>query len=483
MLFNSELFIFVFLPCVAGIFYGLHARKLDHFALWWLLAASLAFYACWKPEHLGVLLSSIGMNLGFARWIEARSSRASLWCAVFANLGLLAAFKYSGFALNNLAVIGGYPATFRSPELPLGISFFTFTQIAFLVDLAQGRARRTTPSQYGLFVTFFPHLIAGPLFRYDEIIPQLKQLGRQVSWTAASAGLAFFAIGLFKKVVIADTLAQVARPVFDGASAAGAISGKNAWTGALAYTGQLYFDFSGYSDMAIGLGLMFGIRMPFNFDSPYKATSIISFWQRWHITLSRFLRDYLYFPLGGNRRGPIRRYANLMIVMLLGGLWHGAGWTFVLWGALHGLFLCVNHGWRALAIPARSPWLRLAAVPAAWALTFVCVVAGWVLFRSPDVATAATLLGAMAMPAELVGGQRPPPVAWPEIAGGPARWIAASLLLAVLFPNSQTLVGWMSKVFAARRWMPVAAASAIVALLAIAITMLDRPTEFIYFQF
>src|SRR5262249_37293646 len=268
--------------------------------------------------------------------------------------------------------------------LPLGISFFTFTQVAYLADVAYGHAYERNFAKYVLFVTYFPHLIAGPIMHHREMMPQFDTAMPRLSSDRLAIGLTVFSIGLFKKVVIADFLATIADPVF-AAAAKGAVSGADAWGGTLAYSLQIYFDFSGYCDMAIGMSYLFGIVLPFNFDAPYKAQSIAEFWHRWHITLSRFLRDYLYIPLGGNRHGEARRNWNLAVTMLIGGLWHGAGWTFVIWGGLHGLFLIVNHSW--LKLTARVPMLARASETIVYyalslALTQLCVALAWVFFRA-----------------------------------------------------------------------------------------------------
>jgi D-alanyl-lipoteichoic acid acyltransferase DltB (MBOAT superfamily) len=283
--------------------------------------------------------------------------------------------------------------------LPLGISFITFQKIAYLVDAYQGKTREYNFLHFCLFVTFFPQLIAGPIVHHREVMPQFNEPRiYRFSYENLAVGVTIFALGLFKKVMIADNIALHATPVFDAAAQGTPLSLLEAWSGALAYTLQLYFDFSGYSDMAIGLGRMFGIRLPVNFYSPYKAANIIDFWRRWHITLSRFLRDYLYIPLGGNRKGPVRRYLNLFVTMLLGGLWHGAGWTFVFWGGLHGLYLIINHAWQALR--------RILGRPAGdgtrvgrWVgriLTFLAVVVAWVFFRAESFPAALAMLRAMA---------------------------------------------------------------------------------------
>jgi alginate O-acetyltransferase complex protein AlgI len=283
--------------------------------------------------------------------------------------------------------------------LPIGISFYSFTQIAFLVDTCRGKVREANVIHYGLFVTYFPHLIAGPVLHHAQMMPQFAYASIYRPRAGnLTAGLVIFCLGLFKKVVLADGVSPYADAVFKAADLGQMPSTPEAWIGAVAYTLQLYFDFSGYSDMAIGLSWMFNVRLPFNFDSPYRATSISDFWRRWHISLSTFLRDYLYIALGGNRRGAVRRYANLTITMLLGGLWHGASWSFVIWGGLHGLYLALNHGFRAMLgerIVTRLDGSRVWTL-VAWALTMLAVVVGWVFFRAESLGGAQRILAAMA---------------------------------------------------------------------------------------
>jgi D-alanyl-lipoteichoic acid acyltransferase DltB (MBOAT superfamily) len=317
--------------------------------------------------------------------------------AVGVNLLLLGYFKYANFFADNLNHFAGTSLSIGQIILPLGISFFTFTQIAFLVDTYQGKVKEFNFVHYALFVTYFPHLIAGPVLHHKEMMPQFaKRNVCHLNWDNVAVGLSIFVLGLAKKVLIADSLAEFATPIFSAVAAGGQPMLFEAWIGALAYTLQLYFDFSAYSDMAIGISLMFNVRLPMNFNSPYKATSIIDFWRRWHMTLSRFLRDYLYIPLGGSRHGKAQRYLNLMITMLLGGLWHGAGWTFVIWGGLHGFYLMINHSWRGFK--EKMGWGeggRLAKLGAG-ALTFLAVVVGWVFFRADSFTSAMTMLHGMA---------------------------------------------------------------------------------------
>lgn len=402
MIFNSYVFIFAFLPVVILGFYGL-GRFSHHLASLWLAAASLFFYGWWDARFVGLLLGSIAFNysagymIGHSLADKARRAKLLLICAIVINLILLGYFKYANFFVENLNALTGSAITMAKVFLPLGISFFTFTQIAFLVDTYQGKVREYNFVHYTLFVTYFPHLIAGPVLHHKEMMPQFgKRETCRVNWDNIAIGLTIFILGLAKKVLLADSFGNYATPIFNAVSAGGHPMLFEAWFGALAYSLQLYFDFSGYSDMAIGLSLMFNVRLPINFNSPYKSLSIIEFWRCWHITLSRFLRDYLYIPLGGSRDGKVKRYVNLLITMLLGGLWHGAGWTYVIWGGLHGVYLVINHGWRG--VKERMGWRqeggRLAQFGAGL-LTFLAVVVGWVFFRADNFSVATEMLSGM----------------------------------------------------------------------------------------
>src|SRR3954454_14507383 len=376
MLFSSYTFLFQFLPATALAFAAarLHSPRAGIMVL---AGASLIFYGGWKPAYLLLLLGSIGFNFWLGLKMQDPLRRRSFgMLGVAANLALRCYFKYTNFLFDSFTTLTGAPLPFVNLILPLGISFFTFQQIAYLVDVMRGAKVERDIVSYTLFVSFFPHLIAGPLVHHAEMIPQFKRARTSRSAVLAARGLAMFAAGLFKKVVIADNLAQFVTPVFAHLDAGGGVTTPWAWLSTLAYRLQIYFDFSGYSDMAVGLALLFGIRLPVNFRSPYQATSIIEFWRRWHITLSRFLRDYLYIPLGGNRRGEARRYVNLLLTMLLGGLWHGAAWNFVIWGGLHGAYLCLNHLWRAWRGDGGRP--SMLAKVLCWALTFFAVVIAWV---------------------------------------------------------------------------------------------------------
>lgn len=365
--------------------FGRYTSKV--YAIAWLVIASLFYYGWWNPKYLLLIGFSIlfnyyiGMFLVPARKIKL-GNRATLLLifGVVVNLSLIGYFKYTNFLVDTINTAGGTEWNIVHIILPIGISFFTFQQIAYLIDARRGETKEHNFINYCLFVVFFPQLIAGPIVHHKEMLPQfgLRETYRPFIENLA-IGCTIFCVGLFKKVVIADNLALIATPVFEAADSGQTLYFFQAWRGTIAYSLQLYFDFSGYSDMAIGLARMFGIRLPLNFHSPYKATSIIDFWRRWHMTLSRFLRDYVYIPLGGRRHGTTRRHLNIMITMLLGGLWHGAGWTFVFWGGLHGLFLIINHGWRRLWHTKIDRWWSLLI---AKALTLFSVALAWVFFRA-----------------------------------------------------------------------------------------------------
>src|SRR5712672_1324555 len=395
MLFNSYQFIFLFLPITLIGYFVL--VRLNHLArVIWLALASLVFYSVSNWQFVLLLLASVAFNYVIGLLLISKRPRpasrfAALTIGVGGDLLTLGYFKYAGFLAANFNAVFSTGFTVNV-LLPVGISFYTFTQIAFLVDAYRGNVARYALPHYALFVTYFPHLIAGPILHHKDMIPQFERAeAKRPDAHLILCGLIIFAIGLFKKTCLADGI----QPLVSLAFGPNAPTFDQAWIGALAYTFQLYFDFSGYSDMAIGMSLMFGIFLPLNFNSPYKATSIIEFWRRWHMTLSQFLRDYLYIPLGGNRHGAARRYANLMITMLLGGLWHGAAWTFVVWGALHGAYLCVNHAWSNYG-PAVAPRFARVGDTAAFVLTFVSVVVAWVFFRADRISSATFVLSRMA---------------------------------------------------------------------------------------
>lgn len=388
MLFNSYEFLFLFFPVTLLIFYAFCKFGLVRAAVWWMGLASLLFYAYWDWRFLFLFLGSILFNYFTGQFIITKSSREAkrkiLIFGLIINLGLLGFFKYSHFFLENFAHITSTPLTIPEVILPVGISFFTFTQIAYLVDSLQAR-KLYRFADYLLFVSFFPHLVAGPILRHDATIPQIESMkfGRP-SARKVYCAIVFFSIGLFKKTIIADSIAIYVDQLFSNANN---LSLFESWAAALLYSFQIFFDFSAYSEMAIGLALLMNVRIPINFNSPYKARSIIDFWRRWHISLSIFLRDYLYIPLGGNHKGLHRRYINLIVTMLLGGLWHGAAWTFVIWGGLHGIYLSVNHAWQKVGVKLPSF--------ISWIFTFVAVVIAWVFFRAQHITTALGILKSM----------------------------------------------------------------------------------------
>jgi alginate O-acetyltransferase complex protein AlgI len=496
MLFSSYAFLFQFLPAVA-LAYAVARRVSPRCGILALAFSSLIFYGAWKPVYLLLLLASIGVNFWLGLKMEDPLRRRTFGTlGVAANLALLCYFKYTNFLFDSFTALTGAPLPFVNVILPLGISFFTFQQIAYLVDVMRGAKVERDIVSYTLFVSFFPHLIAGPLVHHAEMIPQFKRARSGRSAVLAARGLAIFAAGLFKKVVIADNLAQFVTPVFAHLDAGGGVSTEWAWLSTLAYTLQIYFDFSGYSDMAVGLALMFGIRLPVNFRSPYKARSIIEFWRRWHITLSRFLRDYLYIPLGGNRLGEQRRYINLLVTMLLGGLWHGAAWNFVIWGGLHGLYLCINHLWRAWRgdAPASMPAKALC-----WAATFFAVVIAWVFFRAKTAAGAWQMLGSLfgfaagssayASPGILRVMDLPILVGEGSLLLIGACIVALALVIALGPPNVPQLFRYREyrrapEQGASVRWRPTAAWALFTALaFAISLFGMWQRLEFLYFQF
>lgn len=486
MLFNSHEFILGFVP-IALLGYELISRWLGRAsAVVWLVLASLFFYGWWNPPYLILLLGSALANFGLGRWqerIEAAQGGPSKPLLVFTivlNLGLLGYFKYFNFFVrtaNNLFDAG---LGVEQIILPLAISFYTFQQIAYGVDVYAGKVKNSPFMEYLLFVTFFPQLIAGPIVHHKEMIPQLLTDRHGTRLRDLSLGIAIFTMGLFKKVIIADSVSPLANPVF-GAAAEGEVPGLiMAWVGAMAYTMQLYFDFSGYSDMAIGLGRMFGVRIPQNFNSPYKSRSISEFWRRWHMTLSRFLRDYLYIPLGGNRYGSGRRYLNLMLTMLLGGLWHGAGWTFVFWGFLHGSYLMVNHAWQKAT--RGHGWAQSAPMGVFyWVLTFLCAVVGWVFFRATSFESAGRILYGM------VGGAG---LGTLGIRNGQLLSLIAVSLISWFGPNTQTLFGRYRPAFDYVAVQTRASLSArpvwafvLGAMFGITLLGLNQVSEFLYYQF
>src|SRR6185295_4002217 len=496
MLFSSYAFLFQFLPATALAFAAarLHSPRAGVMVL---AGASLIFYGAWKPAYLLLLLASIGVNFWLGLKMEDPLRRRGIGTlGVALNLAALCYFKYTNFLFDSFTTLTGTPLPFVNVVLPLGISFFTFQQIAYLVDVMRGAKVERDIVSYTLFVSFFPHLIAGPLVHHAEMIPQFKRGRTGRSAVLAARGLAIFAAGLFKKVVIADNLSQFVTPVFAHLDAGGGVGAEWAWLSTLAYSLQIYFDFSGYSDMAIGLALLFGIRLTVNFRSPYKATSIIEFWRRWHITLSRFLRDYLYIPLGGNRLGETRRYQNLMVTMLLGGLWHGAAWNFVIWGGLHGIYLCINHLWRAWRGDAQTSMLVKVL---SWAVTFFAVVIAWVFFRTKTAAGAWQMLGSLfgfeagssayASPGILRVMDLPVLVGEPSLLLIGGCIVALALAIALGLPNVPQLFRYREYLRAPERggfirWRPTGVWALFTALaFAMSLFGMWQRLEFLYFQF
>lgn len=504
MLFHSFAFLFVFLPTVFVIYFLFARFRWFTAAKVTLIIASLFFYAYWDFRYLVLLFFSIGINYLFGRLLSRNAWRWLLITGIIVNLSLLAYFKYVDFFLTNVNAFFGLSIPLLHVVLPLAISFFTFQQIAFLVDSYRGITTEYRFLNYMLFVVFFPQLIAGPIVHHKKVMPQFKDKHNfRINPKHLALGLFIFASGLFKKVVIADSVALWATPAFDEASV---LTFFEAWGAALAYTFQLYFDFSGYSEMAIGLGLMFNIRLPVNFMSPYKANSIIDFWRRWHMTLSAFLKDYLYIPLGGNRKGKERKYVNLFVTMVLGGIWHGAGWTFVIWGMLHGLYNVINHVYRdwkkriadlqkrkveiAVAheefksennrffknsnISAQiGKWIsfqRLSALPARL-LTFFAVVIGWVFFRAATINDALKVLEGMFGLNGIKFGRLD------YLPHGNAELIVLfGLFLWVSFaPNTIEL---SERLKPSWKWILLVSF-----LLTTAILFMNRQSEFLYFQF
>jgi D-alanyl-lipoteichoic acid acyltransferase DltB (MBOAT superfamily) len=500
MLFSSYTFLLQFLPAVVLAFAAAR-RHSPRAGILVLAGSSLFFYGAWRPVYLILLLASVGANFSLGLLMEdPRRRRTVGLLGVALNLALLCYFKYTNFIFESINMLTGAPLPFVNVVLPLGISFFTFQQIAYLVDVMRGASVERDIVSYTLFVSFFPHLIAGPLVHHAEMIPQFKRGRSFRSGVLAARGLAIFAAGLFKKVVIADNLVQFVSPVFAHIDTGGGVTTPWAWLASVAYTLQIYFDFSGYSEMAVGLALLFGIRLPVNFRSPYKALSIIEFWQCWHITLSRFLRDYLYIPLGGNRLGEQRRYVNLMITMLLGGLWHGAGWNYLIWGGLHGIYLCVNHLWRAWHGASGNKFTSGFAKIASWTMTFVAVVVGLVFFRSK------TTIGAVRVVSSMFGSSDASDSAYishgvlrlmdlPILVGEPllvltgSAMVALALAIILLLPNVPQIYGYREYRRAPEkpgrlRWQPNAA-WALVSTLALSISLFGmwQRLDFLYFQF
>ena len=488
MLFHSREFLLAFLPlCVGGFFLAGHWGG-PLWALRWLVAGSLVFYGWWDARFVPLLIGSILVNHALARIIRARTlaeetdaARAWLIAGIVLNLSVLAWFKYADFFLGALAP--GHPAL--DLALPLAVSFFTFQQVMVLTDARRNPHNAPSLLHGAAFIVFFPHLIAGPLVRPGEVVPQLRSLALATPRPAnVAAGLAILLLGLGKKLVLADTFGGFADTGFDAAARGEALTFFEAWYATLAYALQIYFDFSGYSDMAIGLARMMNVRFPLNFDSPYQARDIATFWRRWHITLGAFLRDHVYIPLGGSRRGATRWMVNLMLTMLLCGLWHGAAWRFVLWGGLHGLFLTIHALFRRNG--------RGLPRPLAHALTLLAVIVAWVPFRAEGLDTAWSMLRAMAgangiaLPAMIVGFC--PPLAWLATPAAVLPHLGDARTLSFPEVSACLMLGWfivlaLPNIHAmserGRRW----ALTSGFAFTVQALFFAPRVAPFLYFQF
>jgi D-alanyl-lipoteichoic acid acyltransferase DltB (MBOAT superfamily) len=457
MLFNSFAFLLAFLPLTLAL-HWLAERFAPTWRLPVLVVLSFAFYGYWDWRFLPLLALSIGLNWLIAEAFQKTRSGALITLAIVLNLAVLAVFKYSNFFADLAGMIPGLPAPKFDIALPLGVSFFTFHHIMYLTDLRRGQAPRYDLVRYALYIAFFPQVLAGPLVRWREIMHQLDERPYQRPDAAEriARGLMLLTAGLAKKVLIGDPLAEYANPVFAAAAAGKIVSVMEAWQATLAFTFQIYFDFSGYTDMALGLALLFGIVLPQNFEAPYRARSIQDFWRRWHMTLSRFLRDYLYIPLGGSRSGLPTQIWALFATMALGGLWHGAGLTFVAWGVAHGLALIAALFWR------RADWPMPA--PLGWLLTFLFVALCWVLFRAPTFEAALTLYKGLFGLAPLGSGFK-----W--------RALLPAAAFAIIGPTAWSLVHKLPPA----RWIAVLAGLLFVIIL-LKIGE-DANYEFIYFQF
>lgn len=460
MLFQSQVFLIAFLPTVLLAWYGLARFGARVPREWALVGLSLVFYGWWDVRFVPLLVGQTVISWIIAMIYIQTGRRAGwlIWLAITANLCVLGFFKYAGFLAENLAALAGMTAPPMTILLPIGISFFTFEIISYLADLRWHGAPSYPLRRFILFVSLFPRLIAGPIVRHHEIIPQfdLDPLRSGVSERFAK-GAALLALGLVKKVFLADNLAPIADRAFE-AGTSGVADFGTAWTGALAFTFQLFLDFSAYSEMALGIALMLGLALPENFRAPYAAIDLRDFWRRWHMTLSRFLRDYVYIPLGGSRHGPVVFVTATMVTMGLCGLWHGAGWTFIVWGLMHGAGLLVCRAWSE-----RGPPLPDAL---SWAITFLFVIVGWVLFRAPDFTTASNMLAAMSG------------------AGGFGGTLGAPILLALAAAFST--FGPTSYEIVVRRMPPSPLLGGLTAVSAIVVVLevgKDQPQSFIYFQF
>ena len=485
MLFNSHIFIFAFLPVTFFVYFYLNRLRLTEASRAFLVLSSLFFYSWWNIAYLPIILVSmlfnyvVGFSLSKKREHRRVSKKVLLTIGIVANVALLAYFKYADFLISNVNMVLHSDYDLLHLALPLAISFFTFQQIAYLVDSYREETREYGFLNYANFVTFFPQLIAGPIVHHQEMMPQFASIRNKViQYKNIAMGLFIFSMGLFKKVIIADTFAIWATSGFDQAQV---LNLAEAWVTSLSYTFQLYFDFSGYTDMAIGAALLFNIKLPTNFDSPYKAMSIQDFWRRWHMTLSRFLRDYIYIPLGGNRKGEFRTYSNLLITFLIGGIWHGAGWTFVFWGLLHGLAIVIHRAWNQIGFRMNSLL--------AWFITFNFINVTWVFFRAKEWDDALKVLhgmfaGSLVLPLTIqdkLGFLSDHGVKFGYWLQSVSRddyttlWLAGALVLVTAFRNSNQITynmkpNYLTALFAAILFLGAASS-------------LSKLSEFLYFNF
>lgn len=496
MLFFAFEFLYIFLPIAAIVFYilGRLPNANLRVCLLWLIASSLVFYGYWNPSYLLLIGCSMVVNYTLGRFLFSNKNRPVFILAIAFNLGLISYFKYLGFFADIYSAVSGQAVTVGDIVLPLAISFFTFQQIAWVVDNYTSHVSEGSVDfgEYVLFVAFFPQLIAGPIVHHSEIIPQFRDRSiLKFQPENFTTGVAIFVIGLFKKVVIADNLAPSVHTVFDGAALGLTFGFVDTWIAAIAFPMQVYFDFSGYADMAIGLALMFNIRLPINFESPFKSFTITEYWRRWHMTLSRFLRVYLYIPLGGSRRGYNRTYINVMITMLLGGLWHGAGWPFVFWGAAHGLLQVIHQLWARFSSWRMPRW-------AGWLLTLLGTTVAHSFFAAYDIEAAFRVLGQM-----FAVGDAPTTAA--NFSGYTLTLIGATFIGTLVLPSTRQLVQgrfkpiefdtntvsadmairvpWLDGLRIQWNWRWLGYLTALVLLTVY--TLLDTTTvqEFIYFQF
>ena len=479
MLFTSHTFTLIFLPLVLSLYLLCYRFINLRVALSLLTLTSLFFYGWWNPIYLWLLGFSIIINF-FIGWLlthchskeckpknakkETEKELKKKWLVIIGitiNLGLLAYFKYSQFFIDNVNTLFNIELSINPVILPLAISFFTFQQISYIVDVSKTNKTHYSFSDYILYVTFFPQLIAGPIVRHDALIPQFSApYAHQQKSLWISRGLVLFIIGLFKKVLLANALEDMSSPYFESLLSGGEAHFIESWQASLAFTFQIYFDFSAYSDMAIGLALMFGFIIPDNFNIPYSAFHIQEFWRRWHISLSNFLRDYLYIPLGGNRFGLMRQMQALIFTMFLGGLWHGASWSFVVWGLLHGMALVLHVAWQKVGFQLPKP--------IAWLLLFLFLVFTWVLFRIQDFSIAINMIHSM--------------LNFTSIDSATIDWdnwtlIIMTALIAIIGPSSSTLAVKLMK--------PKSIYAIVLGLLLVYLIIITgyEAREFIYFQF